>query len=200
VKFKTILADPPWQYSSRNVALRGTTDHHYETMRTDALMALPVKDVVDDHAVLLLWATWPHLPDALRIIEAWGFTYVTAVPWFKTIKEKGVVPDDEQGFLLHPNYGVGYWFRGCSEPLLLAKRPGTPAFRTNLVGIISPNATHSRKPDQAYDIAERFDGPYLELFARVNRLGWVSLGNEVGAGRDIRRSLEDLRAAQNVQL
>ncbi len=39
---------------------------------------------------------------------------------------------------------------------------------------------HSRKPDELYTIIEECSpGPYLELFARRRRAGWVQWGNEV---------------------
>lgn len=191
MKFGTILADPPWLYSSRSVGIRGTTSHHYSTLSIEDLKSLPVSDVTEDAAVLLLWATWPQLPEALSLIDAWGFKYVTAVPWLKTVKD-GIKHDAAGDLLVHPNYGVGYWFRGCTEVLLLAKTPAMRAIRTNLVGIISPNAEHSRKPQDVYDIAERFPGPHLELFARNVREGWESVGDHLD-GEDIRTSLQLIR-------
>jgi N6-adenosine-specific RNA methylase IME4 len=38
---------------------------------------------------------------------------------------------------------------------------------------------HSRKPDEQYEIIEACSpGPYLELFARGNRNGWATWGNQ----------------------
>jgi N6-adenosine-specific RNA methylase IME4 len=42
-----------------------------------------------------------------------------------------------------------------------------------------PRAEHSRKPDAFLDLVEQVSpGPYLELFARRNRLGWDTWGNQ----------------------
>ena len=74
---------------------------------------------------------------------------------------------------------MGWWVRGCSEPLLIAKRKNTPAPSSSFVGLLSPNLQHSRKPDSVYDYAESLPGPYLELFARRERAGWDVFGNQV---------------------
>ena len=42
-----------------------------------------------------------------------------------------------------------------------------------------PRGGHSRKPEAFYDLVESVSpGPYLELFARRQRLGWDTWGNE----------------------
>jgi N6-adenosine-specific RNA methylase IME4 len=46
--------------------------------------------------------------------------------------------------------------------------------------IVSPVREHSRKPDEAHERIERLlVGPYVELFARAVRPGWVTWGNEI---------------------
>jgi N6-adenosine-specific RNA methylase IME4 len=75
-------------------------------------------------------------------------------------------------------YGVGFWVRGCTEPLLIARRGDVKAPTGGYVGLLSENLRHSRKPENIYHIAEMLPGPYLELFARRPRKGWNSWGNE----------------------
>lgn len=198
--FGVVLADPPWAYAqtSRHEKLRGYSDVQYAPLTTADLLALPVKDYVADSAVLLLWATWPFVPDALRLVEAWGFEYVTGLPWVKVTAR-----DDTK-----PVYGVGYWMRGATEVILIGKRKGGKSARTPFIGLVEEGWTdpltglvtesfaHSRKPDSVYDLAEAFGAqvgpglPRLELFARRAREGWWSLGNEApGDGIDIRERL-----------
>lgn len=187
--FSVVLADPPWQYSQRGLRLNGTTDRHYPTMTTAAIAALPVEPVVADNAVLLLWATWPFLPDALKVIEAWGFQFKTGMPWVK-VREFGMALDGE--FQAKARHGVGFWFRGASEPLLLATR-GVPSRFPNVpVGLLSDRIGHSRKPEQVHELAESLGAPRLELFARKPVTGWVTVGHDVDAGTDIRTRLEEL--------
>lgn len=184
MKFRTILADPPWDYRNSG---RGSEKNHYRTLSTDDLCALPVADVCQESAALLLWYTWPTLPDALRVVEAWGFRYVTGFPWVK-MDLRGAV-----------DMGLGFHVRACSEPGMIALRgpgPHAPAEGDRQRGLLlNPRGRHSAKPEAQYDFAEAYPGPYLEMFARPRdgmfppRPGWVQIGNEA-TGRDIR---EDLR-------
>ena len=68
-----IYADPPWRYAQKG--LQGAAEKHYPTMGIDELCTLPVEDLAAPDSVLFLWATFPQLPEALRLIKAWGFTY-----------------------------------------------------------------------------------------------------------------------------
>lgn len=182
MKFGVILIDPPWSYSrtSNSDKLTGYADKVYDTLSKGDLADLPIEQIADDNAVLLTWATWPFVPSALELIHAWGFEFVTGLPWIKTQEDMTQV-----------SYGVGYWFRGATEPLLVAKRGRS--YRSNWVGLIAPRLNHSRKPESIYEIAESYPGPYLEVFARQTRPGWYSLGNECpDDGADIRERLTDL--------
>ena len=109
-KYKIIYADPPWRYDQKR--LQGTAEKHYATMNINDICALPVTDLADKDCALFLWATFPMLPEALKLIKAWGFEYKTvAFVWLKQNKKS-------------PSwfYGLGFWTRGNAEVCLLAKR------------------------------------------------------------------------------
>ena len=72
-KYNVIYADPPWRYAQKG--LQGAAERHYPTMGIEELCALPVADLAAPDSVLFLWATFPQLPEALRLIKAWGFQY-----------------------------------------------------------------------------------------------------------------------------
>jgi N6-adenosine-specific RNA methylase IME4 len=183
-KFGTIVADPPWAYTnaSSHEKLTGYVSKDgetiYQTLTTSDICDLPVSDYAADDSVLMMWSTWPFVPDALKIIECWGFDYVTALPMIKVDSKEA------------PKYGVGYWFRGCSEVVLVAKRKKGKSYRSNFLGILTPSMSHSRKPEHLYEVAETYPGPRLELFARGDTAynhGWYALGNEAHLdGKDIR--------------
>lgn len=81
-------------------------------MSIDELCALPVETLAEKDCLLFLWATFPQLPEALRLIKAWGFSFKTvAFVWLKLNRKS-------------PTwfYGLGYWTRGNAEICLLAKR------------------------------------------------------------------------------
>lgn len=121
-------------------------------------------------AALLMWATAPVLPEALAVMQAWGFAYKTiAFVWVKTTKQPG-------GYAV----GLGHYTRSNAEVVLLGTR-GKPERLSHAVRqiIAEPRGEHSRKPDEAYRRIEAlFAGPYIELFARRAREGWAAWGNE----------------------
>lgn len=184
VKYGTIIADPPWAYdlTSKKAGLVGYSDAHYEPLSTNSLCALPVGELAEDKAVLLLWVAKGLLPDGLEVMKAWGFNYKSMVVWGKIRKDGGV----------HGG-GVGYWFRGAEEVCLVGNRKGS--YRTGEPSLyLSEKLRHSEKPVWLHRVAERhFPGPYLELFGRRSRAGWTVLGDEApGDGKDIRVSIKSL--------
>lgn len=175
-KYGVIILDPPWQFGTGRI--NGAAQNHYPTMSTDQIAALPVPVLAADDAVLFMWTTFSHVPDALRLIDAWGFTYVTGFPWVKVEEIQLGLPgigDDK----LKPRYGTGYWFRGCSELIFIARRGAVTPPRSDHLGILCDRMQHSRKPDNLYQMAEQLPGPWLEMFARRTWPGWSSWGNQV---------------------
>lgn len=174
-KYGVVLADPPWRYS--NSGISGAAENHYPTMSTEELMALPVANMVKDDALLLMWATWPLLDTAFPIMESWGFTYKTGLPW---VKMNGIPTTNLFGeIVMRPYPGQGWWVRGTSEALLICVRGGIKYPDDPPIGLISERMQHSKKPSNAHEYGELFPGPYLEMFARRPKKGWDSFGNEV---------------------
>ncbi len=179
--YGVILADPPWSYRNGG---NGAAKNHYPTMSTDQIRYLSVgsmwvREMAKPDAVLLLWATWPLLPEAMSVIEHWGFTYLTGMPWLKL----AAPPVVEQGDIMEgrPTFGTGFWIRGCTELILIARRGKPRRPDTTFIGLISERFAHSRKPDNLHQYAETLEGPYLELFARRTRPNWTCWGNEIVA-------------------
>ena len=185
MRYRTLIADPPWQY--RNTGINGAAEKHYPTMSTQELRSLPVSSLADKDATLLLWATWPMLGEALELIRAWGFYYVTGFPWIKL--QKAPQPTLFGDVELISSYGPGFWVRGCSEPILIARRGKVSPPLSDYAGLLSERIRHSRKPESLYEYAEELEGPYLELWAREQRPGWRALGNEID-GQDIREAIQ----------
>jgi N6-adenosine-specific RNA methylase IME4 len=110
---------------------------------------------------------------------------VTGLPWIKTLEPPTL---DLWGELrARPSFGIGYWLRGCSEPILLGKRGNAKCPDVPYLGLLGQRMEHSRKPDSIHEIAEGLPGPYLELFARRKRLGWDVWGNEVSSAVEVSR-------------
>lgn len=172
--FKTIVADPPWQFQNRTgkVAPEHKRLNRYHTMTLNDIKALPVAQVSDAKAHLYLWVPNALLPEGLQVMEAWGFEYKSNIVWEK-IRKDGM-PDGR---------GVGFYFRNVTELLLFgvkgkANRTLAPArSQVNLIRTIKRE--HSRKPDEIFPIIEACSpGPYLEMFARGNRDGWTLWGDQ----------------------
>ena len=173
-KYKTILADPPWQFQNRTgkVAPEHKRLNRYPTMRLNDIASLPVREIAAEKAHLYLWVPNALLPDGLAVMRAWGFEYKTNIVWEKMRKDGE--PDGR---------GVGFYFRNVTELLLFGvrgqhNRTLSPA-RSQVNLLRTMKREHSRKPDEIYPIIERCsEGPYLELFARGMRKGWDLWGNQ----------------------
>lgn len=177
-KYNIIYADPPWEYrqkGSKNKS-RGMAKQHYGTMPTDDICALPIDSIKNQESILFMWATFPNIREALKVMQAWGFKYVTAAfVWVKKNKKSNT------NF-----WGMGAYTRANAEVCLLGITPNFKAkqyIKSHAVHQIieSPIEVHSKKPDIVRDkILELLgDLPRIELFARQQVGGWDCWGNEV---------------------
>lgn len=175
--FGLIMADCPWyfkNYSKKGEGRNATA--HYPCMKLEDIKALPVHQLAADDCLLWLWATNPMLPQAFEVMSDWGFTFKTAGTWVKRRKPK---PGEKLGKVA---FGGGYRLRSGNEPFLIGTY-GNPKTSRSVSGVIEAvRREHSRKPDEAYDAAERLVPGVnrLDLFAREERPGWIGWGNETG--------------------
>ncbi len=174
--FRTVLADPPWQFVNRTgkVAPEHRRLTRYDTMTTDRICALPVARVVQEPGHLYLWVPNALLPEGLLVLKSWGFDYKSNIIWHKLRKDGG-----------SDGRGVGFYFRNVTEILLFGVRGRNArtldAGRTQVNYIGTRKREHSRKPDEQYALIEGCSaGPYLELFARGPRAGWTGWGMQSG--------------------
>jgi N6-adenosine-specific RNA methylase IME4 len=169
VKYRTIVADPPWRYQDVTRMSARTAEAHYPTMKVSEIAALPVAELAEDNAHLYMWVTNPIITEQrtdaspLSVVRAWGFEAKTLLTWVK------------------PRWGMGFFYRGRTEHVIFEVRGTLPipaeARETNVFE--APTGAHSQKPDSFLDMVERISpGPYLELFARRQRFGWDTWGNE----------------------
>lgn len=171
--WSTILADPPWRFANRTgkVAPEHRRLDRYSTMDLAEICALPVRSTTAKNSHLYLWVPNALLPDGIKVMEAWGFRYVSNIVWAKRRKDGG--PDGR---------GVGFYFRNVTELLLFGVRGSmrtlAPA-RSQVNMIETRKREHSRKPDEQYELIEDCSpGPFLEMFARRQRPGWTAWGAE----------------------
>ena len=177
-QFGCVLVDPPWRFRNRTgkIAPEHRRLGRYQTMTTEEIMAVPVGDYAADQAHCYLWCPNAMIQEGLEAMRAWGFCYKTNLIWLKIRRDGG--PDGR---------GCGFYFRNVTEMVLFGVKgklrtlaPG----RRQVNLIATRKREHSRKPDELYEIVEACSpGPFLELFARQRRAGWVSLGDEVDSYR-----------------
>lgn len=185
MRYRTIVADPPWRYEEfvgfsgprpgadengvRPIpTVRRSRPLPYPSLTVNEIAALPVADMAERDGWLWLWTTNRYLPDAFPIIAAWGFRYAAQVVWKKG---NGVSP-----FSQSPISAI------TDAEFLLVARRGNAKRIGRLPGLVieAPRGgKHSKKPELFLDLIETVTpGPYLELFARRQRLGWDTWGNE----------------------
>lgn len=203
-KYSIIYADPPWYQNPRNNpnTKRGQEcQAHYNTMKIEDIIRIDVPEITEDNAVMFLWSTWPHLSNAIKVIEAWGFKYSTLgflrVKINKNGKLKNCPSCGEEIIEYSYKFGCGYWTKANSEPCLLAIKGKPPKPITNSISqivsdsgdgyydcvnktIISPVTEHSVKPEIFKQLIGEMFNPDLEkieLFARTKSEGWDFSGN-----------------------
>lgn len=164
--YRLIVADFPWPYdnSDQHEGSRGHIPYPAMPIEQGIALASELDKLADeDGCVLAFWTTNAFMPDAVRMVEAWGFTWRTIFTW-----------DKERD-------GIGTWGRGRTEHLIIAERGEVEAHTLNEVSTLlrAPRREHSRKPDEMMTLLEQHcPGPRLEMFAREPRSGWAAWGAE----------------------
>ena len=167
-KYRTILADPPWQQPMTGKRVRSKGGQPpalpYPTMTLEAICAMRVGENAAEDCHCWLWTTNSFLEAGFQVMKAWGFRYLAPIHWKK------------------PS-GVGNYVIHRSQTLLIGYRArclfDQERYFPNLIQTGDP-VRHSQKPRAAYELIERVSHePRLELFARLPRSGWDAWGNEV---------------------
>jgi N6-adenosine-specific RNA methylase IME4 len=163
-KYRIIYADPPWKYGNAMPEYVTEPQDYYLLMNTEDICAMPIKDITEKDAVLFLWSTSPHLPEALEVAKAWGFTYKTTFIWDKI------------------KHNMGHYNSVRHEVLLVCTKGAcTPDVKRLFDSVVSEERTeHSKKPNVFREIIETIYtyGNKIELFARETPEGWDVFGNQ----------------------
>lgn len=171
LKYKIIYADPPWSYNDKMSGHSFSLDHEYETQSKNWIANLPIQNIADKDCILFLWAVSPQLPEALEVMKAWGFKYITvAFVWSKHTKNKKKVSN------------LGRWTMGNVEVCLLGRMGKPQRICKNIKQLVEAERTsHSKKPQEVRKRIVELMGelPRIELFAREKVDGWHTWGNEV---------------------
>jgi N6-adenosine-specific RNA methylase IME4 len=182
--FPVIYADPPWRYGD-SASSPVDPSNHYPTMKLDAIKAFGVKEIAEEDAVLFLWSPSSFVADAIGVMKAWGFEYVTQAIW-----DKG-----------RGKQAGGSYFLQRHETLLVGKRGkglAKPEMQYESV-IQSERRNHSQKPEIVYDMLDKMypDVKKIELFSRNQpaRALWTYDGNEANVA-EVEESASGMTATQ----
>lgn len=185
-----VVADPPWSF--RDKGSRIAPDQRrkrqgrkgYRTLSLDELTCLDVRAVAAPDALLFMWTTSAHLLDGTspELARSWGFDPKATIAWVKA-RPMGA---GESGMRSWPvlHVGMGHYVRGAHELVIVARR-GRGRVQVHDVPsvLFAPRGRHSAKPEAFRDLVKRLSpGPYLELFARTTRPGWMTWGDQLGEG------------------
>ncbi len=162
---QTIVIDPPWDRADEgDVDQLGRGQPTYSMMSFDELMELSVGDKATENAHLYLWITNRSLPKGFPLLAKWGFRYITCLTWCK------------------PSFGIGNYFRGQTEHILFGIRGSLPLLRQDVGTWFQWDRgnKHSAKSEEFYQLVETCSpGPWMDLFARRKRPGWICWGAEL---------------------
>lgn len=174
-KYRTICADPPWdirRLESPGAEAFGTGARPlrsvklpYPTMSLDEIKALPVASLAaPEGAHLYLWTINAYVEQAYAVARSWGFKPSTLLTWCKPPM----------------GLGPGGAFSITTEYVLFCRRGSLKACRRiDSTWWAWSLRQHSAKPEAFTDMVEQVSPPpYVELFARRQRLGWDTFGNE----------------------
>lgn len=196
-RYRTIVADPPWPMPETGRTTRGETDSRgvytaasgrqvdgvwwgrhrggsvaipYRTMAVEEIASLPVPALSESDAHLYLWTTNRFLEAAYTLARGWGFRPAQLLTWCKPPMGIGF----GGAYTLTTEFAL-FCRRGSLKHL---RREDSSWWRWSRV-YENGHIAHSAKPPAFLDMVERVSpAPYLELFARTQRLGWDTWGNE----------------------
>lgn len=171
-KYDLLYADPPWSYSDKSKSHGGGAESHYTCMSIQDICALNIQRIAKDDAILLMWATYPQLDMAVRVISEWGFVYKTVAWTWVKLSSKST-----------PIMGMGRYTRSNPEVVLLGRRGrGLERKRNDIHNVqFHRRLGHSEKPSLFRVLSENLFGEVdrIELFSRQAAENWDSFGDEV---------------------
>lgn len=206
-KYQVIYADPPWDYKGQGVHSPGkgtkkthsSALEHYPTMTLKEMVkefTPKLEEWCDEDCLLYMWTSSPHMNQAMKLADEWGFNYATvAFVWYKH------------------NVNPGFYTMSQCELCLVFKRKGgkipQPRGIRNAKQLVSePVREHSRKPEEVRSRIESMHPSQnkLEMFCRQKMQGWDCMGNQTEKFEALRKEnkqtnlidqIEDLDLEQN---
>lgn len=183
MKFDVCIMDPPYTYENKKTggSMKSGSAQKYQTMTLDEIKSIPIHKIMKKDSILFLWATVPLLPEALEIMKHYKYKYKTSIFWNK----KNI-------------NGIGYYYRGQVEILLMGIKGHIKAFKYQKPNIINAKRSiHSTKPTVFKTLISKSvcksipNASFVELFARKQYKKWICTGYDID-GLDIYKAIDKL--------
>ena len=171
--FDILYADPPWDYkgqtqhAGKKCSDTGGAAKHYPTVKLKDLKTLAINKISNENSLLFMWATSPHLDQAIELGKAWGFEWATVGFVWNKVR-------------VNPGF---YTMSQCELCLIFKKRkiPHPRGDRNIRQYVVHKREKHSKKPDE---VRRRISSMFptqrkIELFAREKHNGWESWGLDI---------------------
>lgn len=169
-RYRVMVVDAPWKFNDELPGDTRGAAKNYKVMSVSEIMRHPQPPMYQD-SILYFWRVASMQQEALDIIEAWDYTLKTEIVWRKLTTHG------------KRHFGMGRIVRAEHETCLIATS-GRPDILSKSIRSTfdAPVGRHSEKPEKFYRLVEQLSaGPYVELFARRQRVGWTCLGDQAHA-------------------
>lgn len=183
---RCVVIDPPWKFNDKLPGKKRGAEKHYKTQTVEemgkTITSWRLSHTSIPTAFNILWRVASMQREALELVDRLSLVVKSEIVWVKTPKRTGVQASSLPEPRLH--FGMGRYVRNCHEVALICTPKGsrTPRVLNHSTRSVffAPVGEHSEKPQEFYDLVSNlFPGPYLDLYARKSRPGWIALGNEV---------------------
>ncbi len=162
-KYRVFYVDPPWKYGTEPLAsTEPQAAGYFPVVTIEELCEIPIHEISEKNAALFLWVIPPLLPEALKVMSAWGFEYRAVFTWDKGKDAK--CKDD---------------YNNVNQEFLLVGEKGNCIPEsddiTSAVQHIPKNLRSAAKPDEFRKIIETLyyaTKNKVELYARKECEGW----------------------------
>ena len=182
--YRVSVIDPPWPYEFDKLYPGNRATHPYPQMSLAEIKALPIGDLMHDNSAVWMWTTNNHLliGAAFDVLNSWNLQRRQNSNLGQAAFRLRYLPAESDRAL------------PCS-----GQRKSAFQLTNQSTLLLAPLGEHSEKPDAFYDLVESLcPAPrYLEMFARKQRQGWDTWGDEVprSSEPDPQFALEEALAA-----
>lgn len=170
-KYNTIVIDPPWEITLTGKVKRRENRSNklpYKTLPLEEIKSIPIGQIANIGCHVYCWTTNKMLEDTFGVLKSWGVNFHLVMT---LLKPSGIAPCF--GYVFASEFCLlGFYGKPMQKFLKVGELNWLKSF--NKAG------QHSSKPDEFYKLVEKMSPtPRIDIFARQNRQGWDTFGDEI---------------------